>query len=323
VVAVIAADAGRYRDDPRADPRWLAQLDRIGADAPSATGASVLFRWMRQHRVEAVRALQLSADLLDLLRHLPTLDADLDAPDRWHTRSQTHAPGGGIDARVLERVRALLAKAESTTFAAEADAFTAKAQELMARHSIDQVLLGASADDGPTSVRLGIDDPYASAKFVLLDEVAEANRCRAVWNAGWGFATVMGYPTDIEVTEVLLTSLLVQATAAMMAAGRATADPRSRSRSFRQSFLVAFAVRIGQRLREASEGVVRAAETEHADSLLPVLARREAQLDEHVRRRCGELRSFTVKARDGSGRAAGWLAADLASLAVGEHLPEG
>ena len=37
------------------------------------------------------------------------------------------------DEKVLGRVRALLAKAESTTFPEEAEALTAKAQELMAR----------------------------------------------------------------------------------------------------------------------------------------------------------------------------------------------
>ena len=42
--------------------------------------------------------------------------------------TQTDLPDG-----LLDKVRALLAKAESTRFEAEADAFTAKAQELMAR----------------------------------------------------------------------------------------------------------------------------------------------------------------------------------------------
>ena len=44
---------------------------------------------------------------------------------------------------VLDKVRALLAKAESTTFDAEAEAFTAKAQELMARHRIDRAVFEA------------------------------------------------------------------------------------------------------------------------------------------------------------------------------------
>ena len=44
---------------------------------------------------------------------------------------------------VLHKVRALLAKAEATPFDAEAEAFTSKAQELIARYRIDDALLSA------------------------------------------------------------------------------------------------------------------------------------------------------------------------------------
>ena len=53
---------------------------------------------------------------------------------------------GRSGSRMLDRVRALLAKAESTTFPAEAEALTGKAQELIARHSIDEALLAAAAE---------------------------------------------------------------------------------------------------------------------------------------------------------------------------------
>ena len=61
---------------------------------------------------------------------------------------------------------------------------------------------------------------------------------------------MVGFAGDVEAVELLFTSLLVQATAAMMRAGSRTGrNGRSRTRSFRQSFLHAYAVRIGQRLR--------------------------------------------------------------------------
>ena len=50
---------------------------------------------------------------------------------------------------VLARIRQLLAKAESTTFEAEALAFTAKAQELMTRHAIDAALVHDTAAGPP------------------------------------------------------------------------------------------------------------------------------------------------------------------------------
>ena len=88
---------------------------------------------------------------------------------------------------VLDKVRALLAKAESTTFDAEAEAFTAKAQELMARHRIDRAVFdvgGRQRPEEPASRRFGVGDPYADAKAMLLANVADANGCRAVWSKG-------------------------------------------------------------------------------------------------------------------------------------------
>ena len=84
---------------------------------------------------------------------------------------------------VLDKVRALLAKAESTTFDAEAEAFTAKAQELMARHRIDRAVFEAREHrhraGGTRSVAgSGSSDPYADAKAMLLANVADANGCR-------------------------------------------------------------------------------------------------------------------------------------------------
>jgi len=45
----------------------------------------------------------------------------------------------------LREIASSLAKAESTEFAEEAEAFSARAQELMAKYSIDHVLLAAQS----------------------------------------------------------------------------------------------------------------------------------------------------------------------------------
>ena len=109
---------------------------------------------------------------------------------------------------VLERVRALLAQAESTTYEAEAETFTAKAQELMTRHAIDLAML-AEASGGnhsagkPQTIRVPIDDPYADMKSVMLHIVAEVSRCRTVFHPHYSFATVVGFAHDLASTEVL------------------------------------------------------------------------------------------------------------------------
>ncbi len=227
---------------------------------------------------------------------------------------------------MLERVRALLAKAESTTFPEEAEALTAKAHELMTRHAIDEAMLegGAVAAGDVAGWRIGIDDPYAAAKSLLLDRVADANRCRAVWAPDLGSSTVFGATSDLELVELLFTSLLVQANEAMLRAGRAVDSAgRSRTRSFRQSFLVAYAGRIGERLTETTASVIAEGVEIHGDALLPVLASRAEAVDEALREVFPGVVQRGLQVKSYAGWLAGRAAADLASLSVGEQLQAG
>ena len=149
------------------------------------------------------------------LRRLPRLPKLGPAPGEpaWPSGDRPRA-----DASVLRKVTSLLAKAESTTFPDEAEALTAKAQQLMTRHAIDRAQLDAGRGDEPVAGgrRLPIDDPYANARYLLLAAVAAANRCRAVLTKQWGFSTVFGDEDDLDTVELLFTSLLVQATRAMV-----------------------------------------------------------------------------------------------------------
>ncbi|MFD9333624.1 DUF2786 domain-containing protein [Streptomyces sp. NPDC060028] len=207
-----------------------------------------------------------------------------------------------IEPRMLGRIRALLAKAEATTFPEEAEALSAKAQELMARHTVDEALLAASGK-GPAQVpgacRIGVEPPYEEAKAVLLDAVAGANRCRAVWNSGFEFSTVVGFESDLEAVELLYTSLLVQGTAAMTRAEAGQrAGGRKRTKTFRQSFLLAYASRLGQRLAETAEHTA----AEVPDNLPALVAR-----DVAVTSRAQEMfpRTTTTRLR-GATDLAGW-----------------
>jgi hypothetical protein len=251
--------------------------------------------------------------------HLPAL------PARRTTRS---APGGGAapDARILEKVRHLLSKAESTTFADEADACTAKAQELLSRYSIDSAALQMTAprQEAQAAVRrLWIDEPYIMAKAHLLHVVCQANRCRSVMDEELGLATLVGHDDDVETVEILFTSLLVQATTQMTAAGRKTDRfGRSRTRVFRRTFLVAFAARIGQRLRATQQEAVSAAAAVHGSGLLPVLASRSSAADDVVAELFPTTVSHRSSANDYEGWVAGTAAADLATLTYQPELAD-
>ncbi|MDQ0788359.1 DUF2786 domain-containing protein [Streptomyces sp. B3I8] len=274
VAALIRGEAGRR---PAPHPRWAAQLAEV-AEAAGPDG-SPLPRTDRFSRATAV------LELYRLLLGLPALEP-LDPPRRAAVSSS--------DSRTLARIRALLAKAEATGYPEEAEALSAKAQELMARHSIDEAVLAAGGGtvraggaDAPGACRIGVDPPYETAKAVLLDAVAAANRCRAVWHEEFGFSTVVGFEADLEVVELLHTSLLVQATAAMTAAEAAQrAGGRKRTKTFRQSFLAAYAHRMGDRLAAtAREQTAEAAgEGGRERDLLPVLAARDVAVTEHLER---------------------------------------
>src|SRR5690349_9091844 len=102
----------------------------------------------------------------------------------------------------LARVRALLAKAESTTFEEEADALTAKAQELISKHSLESLLAGAAHEQATGRGQVGTRDlvlhaPYVSAKASLAGAVAEANRCRCIFSPAESLVTLIGAPGDL------------------------------------------------------------------------------------------------------------------------------
>ncbi len=223
-------------------------------------------------------------------------------------------------AKVLAKVRGLLAKAESTTFAEEAESLSAKAQELMARHAIDRALaVAAAAPEVPGGRRLPIEDPYADAKAMLVGSVSQANRCRSVHVVDLALVTLLGFEADLVAVELLFTSLLVQANRAMLAAGRE--DRRARQRGFRSSFLSAYAVRIGQRLEACTADQVSAADADEGGRLLPVLAARDDAVEDAVEKMFGgSLVHRPTRISDPRGWVAGHAAADLADLAVGPGL---
>ncbi len=307
--------AAQRREQPGPVPPWFDdQLAELGARWDGDA------EWLaRRAEGDRITALRDAVDALVLVEGLPPIAVLRPPPGGPAAAPRAAGPAGA--SRMLDRVRALLAKAESTTFPAEAEALTGKAQELMARHSLDAALLDASAErpDQPSGVRLGTDAPYAAAKALLIQEVAAANRCESVWSDDLGFATVLGFPADLAAVELLHTSLLVQATAAMLR-GRAERHTGSgrRTKGYDESFLNAFALRIGERLRAATATADREAAGEAGGQrLLPVLAARSDAVQERVDQLFPGVTRHRFQVRDAAGWRSGTSAADRASLDVG------
>ena len=311
------------------DPTWWGQLEALDGTVWWPRSRT----WLDAHRQRGVDWLTLvtqALTVLHLLRTVPGIERLTSPPGEFRptaadrSTASSRAGQAEVSSRILERVRMLLAKAESTTFAAEAETFTAGAQALMARHSIDAALLaaergGESLAGGPRGRRIGIDTPYDGPKASLLTAVASANNCRMVWTRELGFGTVVGFEADLESVELLFTSLLVQANSAMLAEGsRADHRGRSRTRAFRSSFLTAYAYRIGERLRQVRREAMDAAApaaTSRGQALVPLMAARTERVEQTVDEWFPSLtRRRTQSVRDAEGWHVGRAAADRARL---------
>ncbi len=332
-VDVVAAQGRRYAA-ASLEPRWSAQLRELRVSVWWEQDGLYLDAVSMREGLDREAVAVTVLELLRLLGRLPDIATVGPAPGSYRPR----APRNGEtnpepDSRMLNRIRALLAKAESTEFPAEAEALSAKAQRLMAHHSISAALLDADTGraDGPAARRISVDNPYEAPKALLLDAVAAANRCRSVWVRYLGCSTVVGYEADLDAVELLYTSLLVQATTAITRAGsRQDRYGRSRTRAFRQSFLIAYAHRIGDRLSMATDAATSdaaagilpndGAETTPPSSgksdprLLPVLAARSDAVDDETNRLFPEADAHQLRGSDWEGWAHGTAAADRAIL---------
>src|ERR1035437_8660986 len=102
-----------------------------------------------------------------------------------------------------------------------AEALSARAQELMAKYSIDHALLaaGAGRTAAPARRRLPADNPYEGPKAQLLGAGARANRGRAGVDGSRGRAAGSGGPAWRDAGERLFTSRRGQADTARRRAG--------------------------------------------------------------------------------------------------------
>ncbi|MCC3764696.1 DUF2786 domain-containing protein [Glycomyces sp. TRM65418] len=295
--------------------RWIVQREELAehVEAPNVADACAdLGRWDR---------IVWWAALLEALEHLDGLPRIPRVEPLPGSLEIVHGFGGAESSRVYEKIRALLAKAESTDSDAEAEAFTAKAQQLIARHSLNEALLARTGQGKrePEALRVVVERPYEKPKAELLAQIADANHCRPVyWPAG-GFTTLIGDRDDLRSVELLYNSLLVQATAAMTRAGSIAAKAgNSQTRSFRQSFLASFAWRIGERLRASAADTEREVSEETGTDLVPVMRQRDERVDVKTEELFPRVKAGrSTRITDYEGHMAGLAAADAARLSAG------
>lgn len=206
-----------------------------------------------------------------------------------------------VDDGTLARLAKLLRQAERASNEHERAAYLSKAQALATRHSVALAVARAhtAKEEGreqpvAENYRIGPRGKRGLARYVrLLLNIAHANDIRCTISHDSTALTLHGFPSDIAVTKAMYESLLVQMVAdcerhlASGARDERTVWDATRRRyvakpvatiTARLAFYEAYAWRIGERLEEARQAVVRD-EVEHTTET--ALALRQKELDVH------------------------------------------
>lgn len=223
---------------------------RAAAHIPAQISSTVLRKeWLS---VSPPNSMAMSTDdlirLIDATSALPPLrDVDVLAAEKTSSRASQDSK----ENRIRNKITQLLRKAESTPYEEEASALIAKAQSLQQRHRLDEAL--AESPDTVMSTRIHISAPYINHKTTLLSVIADRNGCTVLKLHPKGIITVFGAEADIDHVSDLFASLLRQCEW-HMTHGEAADNARllGNVASFRRSFILAYATRIGELLEEAN-----------------------------------------------------------------------
>lgn len=249
----------------------------------------------------------------------------------------------------LDRIAALLAKAERTDNDREAEAYLMKAQELATLASVDLAVARAriakrEARQQPEArtTQIGERGKRANAHLVsLFVAIGHANDVHVDVASNSTYVIGYGMPADLDVVETMYASVAVQMVHASQlflnigswkgetySAGRWDRRPHT-AQTARVAFYRAFVARIGERLAQARESALK-------DQKLPRPERKGQELV--LREKAVEIRAFhrststargtwsgysgAVRRSTGSAARAGHSAASRARLGKQAELPQ-
>lgn len=226
-----------------------------------------------------------------------------------------------------EKIAKLLRKAEGTNNAAEAEAYTKKAESLMLKLGIEEAVIRAKMEgesEAPTAKiieeRMHFRGSYAQGLQMMACSIGNGMGLRTLvsksYNGSERTAYLIGFEKDVKRTVELVQSLQLQVSAAQTAWWRSF-DPEEKhwmsgmeKFKARREFIISFGRAVERRLREQREQF----ETESTGTEL-VLVNQRKKIDDWVDDKY-TLRKSGGRGLDGSysGRAAGYAAGQRASL---------
>lgn len=174
---------------------------------------------------------------------------------------------------IIDKIHKLLAKAESTEFPDEAEALSAKAAELMARHTIDSSLLhrdrGESFGD-ITGLDIDVNGAYHVGLRTFAVAIGDALGFKVLLHTDGASKRVVwyGFVEELKVAEVLLASLRLQQERFSRSHMEAWIPPNpldDRADRFyeKRSFMIGFADGVSAKIRASK----RAAEREYSEEV--------------------------------------------------------
>lgn len=224
------------------------------------------------------------------------------------------------------KVAALLAKAERASTPEEAEAFFSKAQDIMQRKGIEEARVwaarkGTSADKISREAVVLKRSGYFNSMSELWIQVSEANGVRVLrrtqkdWGTGAGVLLV-GWQSDIERVKVMVASMMIQC---VTEARRGLPEEYKEMGAteigkWRVAFRMAYARRIGYRLREQIRLTRVEVEKESGSDFLPALRDRGQAVDDFFSRQPSKKARASNKSYNADGYQSGHEAANRADL---------
>lgn len=197
--------------------------------------------------------------------------------------------------KMIGKVEGLLKKAShGNTTPEEAEAFFAKAQELMTKHGIEETMLSLGQKDVPVEQvienDMGINrSGFFDSMVSLASACADANGVKVLIKMPKSFGTdagvrFIGFESDIIKTKMLYVSLLAQCVRERRTVPEYVKDIEMSQKGYiqrwRRDFSVGYASRIRERLMEVKRAEEAAADKASDGRLLPALIDKAALVQE-------------------------------------------